>query len=598
MKKEQAARKPKTLYDRAQRFKPVLDLLPYQRRWIDDDSPLKIAVKARQIGYSFAATLRAVMRCLTRKTTWIFLSKGERQSRLLMEKVQEHVQTCGIVAAACQSAFFQDTQTRQLEIRFPNGSVIYGLPANPDTARGYTGHVTLDEFAFHTDANKIFAALFPSITRGFGLEVISTPNGQQGKFYELAKAAGLAGVVMAPRAGYPQPDSATRLMYPKPKPVTWAAHWCDIYEAVHQGLKLDVELLRSGCDDDQTWLQEYCCQFVNTAESFIPPSLLDPCLSAEAAAALFPTLPPAAPAPFFLPPATAAGAREGEVEGALPAAASPASLDGSPSLAGAPAGPAESPSLAPSRPARQAHSPYDSSGFHFPLSAQPSYFLGIDIGRHHDRTVFWLDETFTPPALAPSAPPESDLHSFTPGAPPLGPLSVCRLLRTFQDVPFDDQLTFARALLSLRGSDGLPVVRRACVDATGMGAPLAESLARQFGPRVEPVVFTAAVKEDLAYRVRRRLENRLSVLPDTREVRRAFLAIRRLNTVSGSLRLDAVRSEAGHADEFWAKALADLAADCAPVVPLTDGFLVEGAPIISPAAFLELPEGAWTELGW
>src|ERR1700687_4148413 len=73
-------------------LKNAVQLLPYQRRWIEDNSHLKIVVKARQIGYSFASTLRAVFECLKRKTTWILLSKGERQSRLLMEKVQEHIQ--------------------------------------------------------------------------------------------------------------------------------------------------------------------------------------------------------------------------------------------------------------------------------------------------------------------------------------------------------------------------------------------------------------------------------------------------------------------------------------------------------------------------
>ena len=172
---------------------PALQLLPFQQRWVEDHSPLKIVVKARQIGYSFAASIRALLECLKRKTTWIFLSKGERQSRLLMEKVQEHVQSCGILARACESTFFEGTLIKQLEVRFANGSVIYGLPANPDTARGYSGNVTLDEFAFHSDADKIYTALFPTITRGYCLEVISTPNGQQGKFYEIAKAAGLVG---------------------------------------------------------------------------------------------------------------------------------------------------------------------------------------------------------------------------------------------------------------------------------------------------------------------------------------------------------------------------------------------------------------------
>jgi phage FluMu gp28-like protein len=491
---------------------------------VDDNSQLKLAVKARQIGYSFAATLHAVLRCLERKTTWIFLSKGERQSRLLMEKVQEHIQTCGIVARASESTFFEGTMIKQLETRFPNGSVIYGLPANPDTARGYSGNVTLDEFAFHADADKIYAALYPTITRGYCLEVISTPNGQQGKFFELAKAAGLTEEGLGAREWGPGNSSFPSSQSPVPSPgslapstqhpvpSTWSAHSCDIYEAMRQGLKIDLDLLRSGCDDESTWLQEYCCQFVSTAENFIPPELIAASLSAEASPST--------------PPQLLASAR----------------------------------------------GPYR------------DFFLGIDIGRHHDRTVFWLDEVQAPGA-------GFQVPGFSPDtwhlAPDTSCISIARLVRSFRELPFDEQLAFARELLSLRRGDGQPLVRRASIDSTGMGAPLAETLAREFGPRLEPVVFTPAVKEDLAYRTKRRLENHLSLLPDTREIRRAFSAVKRLVTPSGNLRFDADRTEAGHADEFWAKALADLAADSQPRARLADGFLADGAPLINPNAFLE-----------
>jgi len=504
----------------------ALHLLPYQRRWVADNSPLKIVVKARQIGYSFAATLRAVLECLKRKTTWIFLSKGERQSRLLMEKVQEHIHSCGIIAQACESTFFEGTLIKQLETRFPNGSVIYGLPANPDTARGYSGHVTLDEFAFHADADKIYSALFPTVTRGYSLEVISTPNGQQGKFYELAKAAGLTEADLK----FEISNSA------RPGGRTWSAHACDIYAAERQGLKIDLQLLRAGCDDESSWQQEYCCQFVSTAENFIPPDLLTPALSAEASMDTpLPMLasaprPPSPPAPLPL----GEGVPQGRVRGE---------------------------------------------------AAASEFYLGIDIGRHHDRTVFWLDEVAPPPAAAEFRTQNSELS-----------ISVTRLVRTLEKTPFAEQLAMARELLSLAGPDGGALIRRACIDATGMGAPLAESLAREFGPRVEPVTFSAAVKEDLAYRTKRRLESRLSLLPDTREIRRAFSAVKRMVTVTGSLRFDAERTEAGHADEFWAKALADLAADYRPVARLADGFLVEGTPIIAPAAFVEV-DTAWAALG-
>jgi phage FluMu gp28-like protein len=121
-----------------------------------------------------------------------------------------------------------------------------------------------------------------------------------------------------------------------------------------------------------------------------------------------------------------------------------------------------------------------------------------------------------------------------------------------------------------------------------MGAPLAEALAREFGPRVEPVVFTSAVKEDLAFRTKRRMEARLTLLPDTREIRRAFSAVKKIVTPSGNLRFDAERTAAGHADEFWAKALADLAADSHPAASHEEAFLVDGAPLIHPAAFAEV----------
>jgi phage FluMu gp28-like protein len=255
-------------------FKAAAQLLPYQRQWVKDNSPLKIVVKGRQTGYSFAATLRAVFECLKKKTIWVFLSKGERQSHLLMEKVQDHVRFCGMVPDYKESSFFEETMVKQLEVRFPNGSVIYGLPANPDTARGYSGNVSLDEFAFHADADKIYAALYPIITRGYGLEVISTPNGQQGKFYELAKAAGLSDAALLRSRERPTARAAGTLG-------AWSGHWCDIYRAARGGMKVNLDLLRAGVDDE-TWRQEFCCEFLSAASEWIPAELFQQCVSNEA----------------------------------------------------------------------------------------------------------------------------------------------------------------------------------------------------------------------------------------------------------------------------------------------------------------------------
>ncbi len=174
-------------------------------------------------------------------------------------------------------------------------------------------------------------------------------------------------------------------------------------------------------------------------------------------------------------------------------------------------------------------------------------------------------------------------------------LSIARLVRTLDRAPFAEQLALARELLSRTWEDGTPLVRRAAIDSTGIGAMLAETLAEEFSPRVEPVAFTAARKEEMAFRTKRRMENQRSLLPDTREVRRAFSAVKKLVTPSGNLRFDAVRTAAGHADEFWAKALADhAAAEPAPRASAGDAYLATGKPIVNPRAFMEL-EGGWGE---
>jgi len=264
-------------------WKDAIPVLPYQHRWIYDNAQLKIAVWSRQSGKSFAAALRAVMKCVERRTQYIILSKGERQSRLFMEKVKDFCQVFKEGKFLPEFAEME-TEEKTMEVFFPhNRSRIIGLPANPDTARGYTGHIVLDEFAFHGDAHKIYAACFPIITRGYSIEVISTPNGTAGKFYEIAKQAGLVGSGdrVIGRSGEQENRSPDHPITGSPDSI-WSGHKVDIYDAVAQGLPAKIDLLRSGCDDEETWLQEYCCQFLSDAQNYIPVELISTCVHEEA----------------------------------------------------------------------------------------------------------------------------------------------------------------------------------------------------------------------------------------------------------------------------------------------------------------------------
>ena len=263
-------------------------LRPYQKRWVQDPARFAIAVKSAQIGYSLATAAWAVDRCLRiPRRNVIFLSRSERQALELAEKAKDWVQGFkGLAADWAPNLNFGGTSALQHEIRFGNGSRIIVLAANPDTARGYTGDVVLDEFAFHKDSQAIFTAVYRQVSLGYSMRILSTPNGQQGKYYELAKELGLdAGLRPGSQPVHVGPGLAPAGR-PEGRPYNpWSGHWCDIFLAVEEGLPLDPEQVRAGCDED-TWLQEYCCQFVSQASEWISPELFQQCVSSEAATQL------------------------------------------------------------------------------------------------------------------------------------------------------------------------------------------------------------------------------------------------------------------------------------------------------------------------
>ncbi len=165
---------------------PFVKLLPYQRAAVWSDARFTWNCWARQTGKSYTFSLRRVLRGLARRRNQIILSAGERQSREVMEKVRQHCRALKIGSEWRGYGFYGGTSFRQLEVRLPGGVRIIGLPANPMTARGFTGDVFLDEFAMHQDDGAIWAALFPTLLRGEGeLDVASTPRGRKNIFYRL-----------------------------------------------------------------------------------------------------------------------------------------------------------------------------------------------------------------------------------------------------------------------------------------------------------------------------------------------------------------------------------------------------------------------------
>jgi phage FluMu gp28-like protein len=149
---------------------------------------------------------------------------------------------------------------------------------------------------------------------------------------------------------------------------------------------------------------------------------------------------------------------------------------------------------------------------------------------------------------------------------PVGPLAIVRGLILMPRMRFEDQKKICRDVAKVVEECG----GRFAMDATGIGTQLGEELSGEF-TCVEPVNFASAVeteaktedgkpiKEPVKLRLggllKRRFEEQMIWIPEMPALRRSIQAVKRFIGSTGAVRLDAVRTDQGHADEFWALAL-------------------------------------------
>jgi len=106
-------------------------------------------------------------------------------------------------------------------------------------------------------------------------------------------------------------------------------------------------------------------------------------------------------------------------------------------------------------------------------------------------------------------------------------------------------------------------IRRMCTDQTGMGIPITEDMQELYGEvRVEGVTFTNQSKEVMASTLKGAFEDVSIIIPEYVVLRDSCHSIQKIVTAAGNIRYDADRTDStGHADHFWALALAYHAAN-------------------------------------
>ena len=451
-------------------------LLPYQQKWLNDRSQKKIWLAARQIGKSFALSMEAVVEGLEDRCNNLILSSSERQSREVMQKVFSHLR---YLKVRSQDVVCTERESRE-EVELPNGSRIISLPANPDTVRGFSGNVFLDEFAFHKDSAAIWKSMYPAITRGKRIRVTSTANGKSNMFYRL----------------WAEGD--------------FSKHETSIHEARAQGLDVDIDALRGGITDPDSWAQEYECRFLDEATAFVTYEMISAC----------------------------------EDEGANKELN--VNLDSRLRHAGM----TNENNYANDVKSLKDVMPEDCNRASTLTFNGGDFYLGFDVARKGDLSIFWLwekvgDVFWTRMVREMRNTPFYVQRDFLYG-----------LLEG--NVSLDSRLRHAGMTSKNNyGNDEQNKIRirRCCIDSTGLGAQLAEEAVQKFGPVVEAVTFTQKVKEDLAVTLRRRFEDRQVRIPADRGIREDIHSVKRFTTSAGNIRFDAERTELGHADRFWAAAL-------------------------------------------
>lgn len=459
--------------------------LGFQRAWMNDESPMKLAEKSRRIGWTYVESYDAVSRRFRadnpRNVDYWFSSADESAAREFIEYCEFWTKMFGKIERHFVESIEEPDAKRQATafcIRCPNGKRITAMTSSPRRFRSKGGDVVCDEFGFHDDPREMYRAARPAAIRGGWLRVFSTHNGEDSLFNQFVKMAKriLAELHLDPNRppvdlGYVAiREAAIRL-----KVVPWKLHRVTLLDAVEAGLVENINRFsgtsfsreqfiqdcRSGCIDEDMWNQEYMCIPSIGVSALLTYEMIERCESPECADAVDGVL-----APDLL-------ARIQE--------------------AGAPC------------------------------------FIGMDIGQVKDPTVIWLDQK-------------------------VGDVLVARCVAFLDQAPFRTQYdVFADWMRKTRA--------RACIDAGGIGAMIAQDAAREFGEyRVEQVRFSLPLKEEMAMPVRRAFEDRTTRIPSDPRIREHLHAVRKIQTAGGTLKFDAERSESGHADAFWAKALAQRAA--------------------------------------
>jgi len=198
-------------------------LLPYQKAWIEDETPLKIWEKGRRTGASWTEALNSVLHTQGKKgQNTYYLSYNKDMTRQFVADCKFWAENVNIAAGELKEEIIEENGSSftVYRIRFINGREIVGLPGVGYAIRSKKGRIILDEAAFTKDFNEIKKAALALLMWDGSYSIISTHNGDDSDFCLFLKDI---------KSG---------------KEKNWSVHRTTFSEAVKQGLYKRICLVR------------------------------------------------------------------------------------------------------------------------------------------------------------------------------------------------------------------------------------------------------------------------------------------------------------------------------------------------------------------
>ena len=168
--------------------------LPYQKKWLEDRSDLKIIEKNRRCGISWTDSADSVLDAAPANgwTNTYYMSFNKDNCRQYIEDAGEWAKKLGYAVSEIieEEEPLLDDEEKSItayRITFSSGAEIMGLPGVSRSLRSKQGNVVIDEAAFFDDLDSVLQAAKALVMWGGRIRVISTHNGDDNPFNLLIK---------------------------------------------------------------------------------------------------------------------------------------------------------------------------------------------------------------------------------------------------------------------------------------------------------------------------------------------------------------------------------------------------------------------------